>query len=239
MSGMVAKLERWRGHGEPTRRGTPQPGGTFPRHDDRDRDVARRPPDRPAPEGPRRDEALHAVRRPSLLDLRRLPRRGDRHRRRAPRVRGRVRGRGLGQGHARAGRVRADGGPGRHERDERGRLGAAQQLADARARRPGAGDALGPGVPAGDRPRAVHAAADQARRDRRVPGRDPRPRRRGAARGGATAHGARVPGLPARRRLQRGRRAGARARDGRVRRGPRPARARPRGGAAARAPNGR
>ena len=36
-------------------------------------------------------------------------------------------------------------------------LGAAEQLADARARRPRAGDALGPGVAAGDRPRAVRA----------------------------------------------------------------------------------
>ena len=73
-------------------------------------------------------------------------------------------------------------GPGRHQRDERDRLGAAEQLADARARRPRARDALGPGVAAGDRPRAVRAAADEARRDRRVDRRDPRAGRRGAAR---------------------------------------------------------
>ena len=48
-------------------------------------------------------------------------------------------------------------GPGRDERDERDRLRAAEQLADARARRPRAGDALGPGLAAGDRPRAVRA----------------------------------------------------------------------------------
>ena len=51
-------------------------------------------------------------------------------------------------------------------------LRAAEPLADARARRPRAGDALGPGLAAGDRPRPVRAPAGQARRDRR-----PRPRR--------------------------------------------------------------
>src|SRR3982751_6121534 len=49
-------------------------------------------------------------------------------------------------------------------------------LADARARRPGAGDALGAGLAAGDRPRPVRAAGDEARRDGRVDGGDPRPR---------------------------------------------------------------
>jgi hypothetical protein len=66
-------------------------------------------------------------------------------------------------------------GPGRHQRHERDRLGAAERLADARPRRPRAGDALGPGLAAGDRPRAVRAAADEAspRRPRRpaeIPG---------------------------------------------------------------------
>ncbi len=48
-------------------------------------------------------------------------------------------------------------GPGRHERDERDGLRAAEPLADGGARRPRAGDALGPGLAAGDRPRAVRA----------------------------------------------------------------------------------
>ena len=51
----------------------------------------------------------------------------------------------------------ADRRPGRDQRDERDRLGAAEPLADGRARRPRAGDALGPGLAAGDRPRAVRA----------------------------------------------------------------------------------
>ena len=58
-------------------------------------------------------------------------------------------------------------GPGRHERDERDRRGAAEPLADARPRRPRAGVALGPGLAAGDRPRAVRPAADEVRRDGR------------------------------------------------------------------------
>ena len=48
----------------------------------------------------------------------------------------------------------ADRRPGRDERHERGGLGAAERLADARPRRPRAGDALGPGLAAGARPRA-------------------------------------------------------------------------------------
>ena len=47
-------------------------------------------------------QALHALRRPHLLDLRRLPRGGHRHRRRPPRADRGVRGRGLGEGHARS-----------------------------------------------------------------------------------------------------------------------------------------
>ena len=58
--------------------------------------------DRQAPEGARRQQALHALRRPHLLDLRRLPRGGHRHRRRPSRVGRRVRRRGLGEGHARS-----------------------------------------------------------------------------------------------------------------------------------------
>ena len=49
-------------------------------------------------------------------------------------------------------------------------LASAQQnaLADAGPRRPRAGDALGAGLAAGDRPRAVRRAADEARRDGRA-----------------------------------------------------------------------
>ena len=49
-------------------------------------------------------------------------------------------------------------GPGRHQRHERDGLRAAERLADARARRPRAGHALGPGLAAGDRPRARSCA---------------------------------------------------------------------------------
>ena len=78
-------------------------------------------------------------------------------------------------------------GPGRDERHERDGLGAGQPLADGRARRPRAGAALGAGLAAGDRPRAVRAAADQARGDAREHGGDPgsgrrRVRRRAARR---------------------------------------------------------
>ena len=59
-------------------------------------------------------------------------------------------------------------GPGRDQRHERDRLGAAEPLADARARRPRARVALGPGLAAGDRPRAVRAAAHALRRDGRL-----------------------------------------------------------------------
>ena len=44
------------------------------------------------------------------------------------------------------------------QRDERDGLGAAERLADAGARRPRPGDALGPGLAPGDRPRAVRRA---------------------------------------------------------------------------------
>ena len=59
-------------------------------------------------------------------------------------------------------------GPGRDQRDERARLGAAEQLADAGARRARAGVALGAGLAAGDRSRPVRAAAREDGRDRRL-----------------------------------------------------------------------
>ena len=68
-----------------------------------------------------RHEALHAVRRPPLLDLRRLPGGGHRPRRHPPRAGRRLRRRGLGEGHAAARRGRAHRRPRGHERDERAR----------------------------------------------------------------------------------------------------------------------
>jgi hypothetical protein len=49
-------------------------------------------------------------------------------------------------------------GPRRDQRHERDGLGADEQLADGRARRARAGDALGAGLAAGDRPRARSCA---------------------------------------------------------------------------------
>ena len=58
----------------------------------------------------------------------------------------------------------------------------AEPLADGRARRPRARVPLGPGLAAGDRPRAVRAAGGQARRHRGRDAGDPRPGRRGVRR---------------------------------------------------------
>ena len=96
-------------------------------------------------------------------------------------------------------------GPGGDQRDERDRRRPGQRLADRGSRRPGAGDALGLGVAAGDRPSAVRHAAGQVggdgeadRRDRRADRSRTRSRRRSAERTD-------LPRLSARRRLQRGR----------------------------------
>ena len=192
-------------------------------------DVQRRAAGRAPAEGPRREQAVHAERRAPVLDLRRLSRGGDRDRRRAPRVDGRVRRRGLGEGDARARRVRAHGGPGRDERDERDGLGAGQPLADARARRPRAGGALGDGVAAGDRPRAVRASAQRAGQDRGKHRGDPRPGRRGVRRRARAARRSGVRRLPDGLRVHGGARPDGCA--GRGRRGgrPRAARGRARG----------
>src|SRR4051812_37076794 len=64
-------------------------------------------------------------------------------------------------------------GPGVDQRDERDGVGAAERLADACAWRPGAGDALGPRLAAGDRPRAHRRARDEDGRDGGRPRRDP------------------------------------------------------------------
>ena len=131
------------------------------------------------------DASVHPLRRPPVLDLRRLQGRGDRDRRHPPRAVGRLGGRGLREGDPRAGRRGADRRPRGDQRDERDRRRAAQPLAARRARRPGAGDALGLGLAPGDRPPAVRLAADQVGRDgqgdrRRSPALTARGDRRGA-----------------------------------------------------------
>ena len=86
---------------------------------------------------------LHALRRPSVLHLRRLQGGGHRDRRRPPRADGDLCGRGVRQGDA-GGRGRgADRGAGRDQRGQRDRRRPGERLADLRARRPRPGDALG------------------------------------------------------------------------------------------------
>ena len=65
--------------------------------------------------------SLHALRRAPVLDLRRLPRGGDRDRRRAPRAVGGLRRRGVREGDAAGRRRRADRGARGDQRDERHR----------------------------------------------------------------------------------------------------------------------
>ena len=92
------------------------------------------------------------------------------------------------------------------------------------------GDALGPGLAAGDRPRAVRAAAHALRRDGRLDRRDPGARRRGVGRRGAPALRPGVRRPAARPRVhggrRRARRRGARARARRRRCPTSPARSR-------------
>ena len=135
------------------------------------------------------EHAVHALGRPPLLDLRRLQSRGDPDRRRPPRADRRLRRRGDREGDPRGRRRGADRRAGRDQRDERDRRRPGQQLADLRARRAGAGDALGLGLAAGDRPPAVRLAAGQVggdgegdRRDRGDDRGGARPRRRRAER---------------------------------------------------------
>ena len=89
----------------PLRVGSPRVHrGASARHDPGPRWPARRA----AAQGARRLAPLHAVRRTPLLDLRRLQGGGHRDRRHAARAVRRVRRRGMGEGHAHAGRLRAD-----------------------------------------------------------------------------------------------------------------------------------
>ena len=97
-------------------------------------------------------------------------------------------------------------GPGRHERHERDRLRAQEQLADGRARRPRAAVPLGPGIAPGDRPRAVRGAAHQERPHGHVHRGDPGAGRRGAGGDAQRPHRAQLPRPAARRRVHGGRR---------------------------------
>ncbi len=140
-------------------------------------------PDRPPIARQRHRHDLHALRRAPVLHLRRLPRRGrpaDRHQTRADRG---IRRRGLVEGDPGARRRGADRGSRRDQRDECDGRRPAEPVAAARARRPGARAALGPGVAAGNRPCAVRRAADPVRRHRAVGGCGRRADRRRAAGG--------------------------------------------------------
>ena len=173
----------------------------------------RRQAGRPRARRPRRLEALHALRRPPVLDLRRLRRRGHRHHRHPPRAGGGLGGRGLREGDPQARGRGADRRPRGDQRDERDGRGEVQPLAAGRARRPRARDALGLGLAPGDRPPAVRLAGDQVGRDGQGDRRD-----RGAATARAIDTALTRPDRPdlrrlsARRRLHGGRgRAGAEA----------------------------
>ncbi len=135
--------------------------------------------------------SLHAVGGTPVLHIRRLQGGGDRDRRRAARADGGLCRRGSREGDAGAGGGRADRRARGDQRDQRDRGRAGQQLADRRARRAGAGDALGVGLAAGDRPPALRLAAGQVGGDRQGAGPD-----RGDDRGGAG---------PGARRLRAGR----------------------------------
>ena len=123
---------------------------------------------------------LHAFRGTPVLYIRRLQGRGHRDRRRAPRADRGLRRRGVRQGDAAARRCRADRRPWCDQRDQRDRRRPGQQLARLRARRQGAGAALGVGLAAGDRSPALRLAAGQVGRDGQGSGRDRGPHRGGA-----------------------------------------------------------
>ena len=152
---------------------------------------------------------LHALRRPPVLDLRRLQGGGDRGRRRPPRAVGGVRGRGVCEGHAQGGCLRADRRARGDQRDERDRRRPRQRLAALRARRTGAGDALGLGLAAGDRPPAFRQPAGQVGRDGQGLGPDPRADRRRSRPRSRAAERPDLRRLSARRRLHGGRGRGA------------------------------
>ena len=101
---------------------------------------------RSPPCGVRRRRDVHAQRRPHLAAVRGGPQPGRARRRHPPRAVGDVRRRGLRQADPAAGRRRADGRAGHHERRVGGDVGVVQRVAARRARRAGArSGAGGPG----------------------------------------------------------------------------------------------
>ncbi len=127
----------------------------------RERRRARRPAGRAGAEEPRGQQAVHPLGRAPVLDLRRLQGGGDRRRRHPPRAVGRLRGDRLGEGDAAARRLRPDRGLRRDERDERDRQRPGRRRAADGDGRPGARDALGLGLAAGDRSPALRRAAGE------------------------------------------------------------------------------
>ena len=165
----------------------------------------RRAPRREGAQVARRRASLHALRRPPLLDLRRVQGRGHRDRRRPPRAGGGLGCRGLREGDPQARRCRADRRPRRDERHERDRRRLLQPLADHDPGWPRARDALGLRLASGDRPRPVRRAARQSGGHRQGHGRHRRAHRGGHRPLDGAPLGPHVPRLPARHRLQRGR----------------------------------
>ena len=105
--------------------------------------------------------------------------RGHRDRRRAPRAVGGIRRRGLCEGDAERSASRRSR-PGLGSPTASARSPGPRPIASGlRARRPSAGDALGRGLTAGDRPPALVAHPRQVRRDGQGPRRDRRADRRG------------------------------------------------------------
>ena len=120
-------------------------------------------------------------------------------------------GGGLREGDEGGGSLRAHGRAGGDQRDEPDRGGAAEPLAASGARGACSRDAVGIGLPSGDRPPAVRLAADQVGADRQGHRPHPCADRRGDRRGAGAAERADVRRLPARRRLPGGGGGGARA----------------------------
>ena len=143
--------------------------------------LPRRTTHRPAAESQRDRHYLHAVRRPPVLDLRRLPQRGhpvDRH---PPRADRRFRCRRLVEGDTSARGGRADRRAGRNQRHERHGGGPAEFVAATGPRRSRTRRAVGHGLAAGNRPCAVRVAAHSVCRHRGVGRCRQRADRRGAA----------------------------------------------------------
>ncbi len=168
-----------------------------------------RPPHRPSSESQRHRHGVHAVGRAPVLVLRRLPQRGHPPGGHPARADRRVRRGGLVEGDADTWGGGADCRAGRHQRHERDGGRTTEPVAAGGARWPRAGAAVGAGLAAGDRPRAVRRAAGAVCRDRdlgRVRGAAGRP---GAARRRDRAVGRGVRRLPDGPRVLRGTRPAA------------------------------